>query len=626
MIGRILNERYKIVRKVGSGGMADVYEGVDLSSGTTVAIKILKQEYCNDPQYLRRLTREAQAMVSLQNEHIVSLYNMGNDGDYHYLVLEYVNGYTLRDYMDSAGALEPRKAVDIICSVLDGLSHAHRIGLVHRDVKPQNIMMTSDGGIKLTDFGIAKFTGSNTKTYEGGEAMGSVYYISPEQAKGDHVDAQTDIYSVGVMLYEMLTGEPPFKGDNAVQVALKHINEEIKPLREVNSRFSPALSDVIARATSKNRGVRYSRADQMKADIKRALRYPHSRFAKIKPNETAEPVKSGSEENSEKKHRITREHFPHIAIILAVIGVIAVFLVFGLVAISNKESKESKVPSFLGMTFEEAETLAKNREYVIELRGTEPSDEYPEGQICDQDPSARTKAGSGTVVYVMVSTGNQMRTVPDLHGKTVEEAKRALEAVQLKLDEHIDYVNSDEPVGIIIGQSVNPDETVMVGDTVKVSVSSETSSETAKMPGLIGMGIEEAITAMKDSNIDNYRIYVDMKQNPEDPYTDGEVTSQNPAEGMDILYDIVTVELIIYKEDANRFKADFSENVSLTEDSNDVIITLVTPLGEIVMLHKDYPAGDYAIPFTGYYWEKGSYNCIIYVNGNVYSSFIKSFE
>ena len=227
MRGRMLNGRYKIVRKVGSGGMADVYEGFDTKENRTVAIKVLKEEYSNDPQYLRRLSREARAMVTLKNEHIVTLYDMGNDGDIHYLILEYVNGITLRELMDENGAMKPREATEIICDVLDGLSHAHKMGLIHRDVKPQNIMVTEDGCIKLTDFGIAKFTDNSTKTYEGTEAMGSVYYISPEQAKGESVDAQADLYSAGVMLYEMLTGKPPFSGDNAVQVALKHINEDI---------------------------------------------------------------------------------------------------------------------------------------------------------------------------------------------------------------------------------------------------------------------------------------------------------------------------------------------------------------------------------------------------------------
>lgn len=625
MIGSILNDRYRIVRKVGSGGMADVYEGIDIKENDrTVAIKILKQEFSDDPQYLRRLTREAQAMVALQNEHVVTLYDMGNDGDYHYLVLEYVNGSTLREYMDKAGKVEPRKAVEIICAVLDGLSHAHKAGLIHRDVKPQNIMLPAEGGLKLTDFGIAKFAASTTKTYEGGEAMGSVYYISPEQAKGETVDAQTDIYSVGVMLYEMLSGEPPFTGENAVQVALKHINEEMKPIREANPKVSPALSDVVARATAKERSVRYTSADDMRSDLKRALRYPHSRFAKIKPNELSggqNPVEPGG-----KKRFFTREQLPHIAIIGAVLGVIAVFAVMFLVSMKNIGSRENKVPNLLGYTFDAASTYARNRDFEIEIRGQEPSDEYREGEICDQEPAAGSKEEPGTVIYVMISTGNQMREVPALYGKTVEEAKKALEAVELNLDSHIDYVSSSQPVGTVVGQSVNPGETLMVGDVVRISVCGEISSETHKMPSLTGLHIEEAVERLKSMGVTNYRIFVSHYDNPDESLFDGEVTAQNPSADMDIIYDTVTIELYEYSSGSDEYKAEFSENVEITEDGSDVIVTVVAPIGETVLYHNQFDKGSYSIPFTGYFSEKGSFNCVIYVNGVVYNSFIKNFE
>ena len=225
MKGKLLNNRYLIEEKVGSGGMADVYKGMDTETGETVAIKVLKQEYSSDPQYLRRLGREAEAMVSLKNEHIVSFYDIGSEDDIHYLVIEYVDGRTLREVMDEKGAMDPDEAAAIVCDVLEGLSH----------VKPQNIMITSEGVIKLADFGIAKIAGKATKTYDGKEAMGSVYYISPEQAMGDTVDAQADIYSVGIMLYEMLSGAPPFTGDTGGFEAHKRADD---PPDRGRSRYS----------------------------------------------------------------------------------------------------------------------------------------------------------------------------------------------------------------------------------------------------------------------------------------------------------------------------------------------------------------------------------------------------
>lgn len=622
MTDRILNGRYRIVKKVGSGGMADVYEGLDTAhDNKTVAIKVLKSEYSNDPQYLRRLMREAKAMVSLHNDHVVALYDMGNDGDAHYLVLEYVKGRTLREYMDEKGRFEPREAVDIVCKVLDGLSHAHDSGLVHRDVKPHNIMMTERGGVKLADFGIAKIADSSTKTYQGGEAMGSVYYISPEQAKGEEVDAQTDIYSVGVMLYEMLNGAPPFSGENAVQVALKHINDEMPPIHDVNSRIPVALSDVIERATSKELDVRYSSADDMRKDLRRAMRSPHSRFARVKKNTGTFDESEPGETGFKPKAQLT-----HIAIICAVIGVIAVFVVMFVISMSTLNDRTIKVPSFIGYTVEDAESYAQNRGLEIEVKGTEPSVDFSSGEICSQEPDAMSKAYQGMTVYVTVSAGNQTRNVPDLYGMTVDEAKKALESAELELDPQIEYVVGIQPIGTVINQSVNPHETVMIGDEVRITVCGGASTETTQMPKLTGMNVNKAIEVLDEAGIENYYIVVDTLEGVEADYKDYDVISQNPAEGMEIIYDAISTQIYIYRHDRGIYKAEFSENVTLTGEKNNVMVTMVAPIGEVVLFQKEYPAGTFSIPFTGHFWEKGSYTCVIYVNGSIYTSFVRNFE
>ena len=625
MIGRILNERYRIIEKIGSGGMADVYRGEDIQNNRIVAIKVLKQEHSDDPQYLRRLQREAQAMVSIENEHVVSLYDMGSEDDVHYLVLEYVNGRTLRDYMDKNGVMKPHVAVRMICDVLKGLSDAHKLDLIHRDVKPQNIMITDDGSVKLTDFGIAKFAGNSTKTFDGKEAMGSVYYISPEQAKGEEVDATTDIYSAGILLYEMLSGDPPFSGDNAVQVALKHVNEDIKPLHEVNPWISLALSDVVARATAKDRSIRYSNADDMIRDLNRALRYPFSRFAKIHPKETKHlqhdtvPVMQGS--------RFVKEHLPLIIIVACVLGVIAIFVAMFFISTGwNGSSEYVKIPSFLGYTEDSAVAYAENRGFIIEVVGYESSDDYSPGEICSQDPAAQSKAKEGTVVSVIISTGMETVKVPSLIGLTVEEAKKALEDVGLVLDTEIDYRSGDEPAGTVVAQSINPDETVMVGDAVSITVSKEPVSDTVKMPDLIGEDIESALDLLSEVGIEKYRIIVRNPSDQEPQYADRTVVDQTPSSGMDIINNMVTVEITMYMSEIGEYKAEFSENVTLSAESNDVIFTVVTDLGEIVLYRAEFGSGTYSIPFTGRYWEAGSFTCIIYVNGEVYTSFIRNFE
>lgn len=625
MTDKLSNGRYEIQEKVGSGGMADVYRGFDTQEGRTVAIKVLKPEYSNDPQYLRRLRLEAQAMVQLKNEHIVSLYDMGSEGDTHYLVLEYISGRTLRELMDDKGKLPARQAVSIACDVLDGLSHAHRMGLIHRDVKPQNIMITDSGCIKLADFGIAKFTGAATKTYSGNEALGSVYYISPEQAKGETVDAQADIYSTGVMLYEMLSGSVPFTGDNAVQIALKHINEQMKPLKEADDSVSVALSDVVARATAKDRKLRYASADDLRRDLKKALRYPLSRFARIRSSEVEKSIVP-EEEQGGKTRFFTRERLAHTAILASIIGVITVFAVVFIISQKGSGSDYVKIPSFLGYTEQAAADYAANRGFVLEVASREPSDEYPAGEVCRQDPEAQTKARPGDVVRVTVSTGNETVSVPDLIGKTVAEARQLLEAAGLSLDPTIDYVVDTAPAGTVLTQSLNPGETVMAGDSVSITVSSE-SQVAGRMPDLVGSSISEAAELLAAEGITNYRFIPVEDGKGGAAVEDLEVVSQTPEADVGIPAGLVSAEVYIYSAHLADHKAEFSENVSLTSENNEIIVTVVTPYGEVQLFDKkNADPGTYSIPFTGRFWEKGSFTCILYVNGEVEKTFVRSFD
>ena len=623
MIEGTLNGRYEIKERVGSGGMAEVYRGLDLETGETVAIKVLKQEYSNDPLYLRRLELEARAMVDLKNEHIVSLYGMGSEGDIHYLVLEYINGKTLRDLMDECGKLRPRQAVGIVCDVLDGLAHAHKRGLIHRDVKPQNIMITDSGCIKLTDFGIAKFTGSATKTYGGKEALGSVYYISPEQAKGELVDAQADIYSVGVMLYEMLTGEAPFTGDNAVQIALKHINEPIKPLKEADDSIPVALSDVVARATAKDRSLRYASADDLRRDLKKALRTPLSRFARIKNSEVERSITAPGGEPV-KKEPTFLEKYGYIGIILIVATVLTAFILTFILSQSGEDPAYSKVPSFLGYTEEAARTYAENRGFGLEVAAREPS-EYPAGEVCAQSPEASSKAKPGAIISVTISTGNETVSVPDLIGKTIDEARLQLQNAGLVLDRNIVYVVDTQPVGTIIGQSLNPGEIVMIGDSVSVTVASETEVA-GKMPDLTGKTIEQAAKLLSEANITDYRFVPYDYGEQGQKYADLTVVSQSPDPDAGVINGAMSVLVFINSKHLNDYKAEFSENVTLTGETNEITVTVVTNYGEVQLFDRYSPAGSISVPFTGHYWEQGSFNCILYVNGKVEKTFVRSFE
>lgn len=605
-VNQLVSGRYRIKSLIGSGGMANVYKAYDEESQRIVALKVLKDEHRGDMEFVRRFEREAQAVLMLSHENIVRSYDVGEDDGVSYIVLEYVEGKTLKEIIKEEGPLSPKTAVNYACQVLDALSHAHERGIIHRDVKPQNVIITPRGKAKLTDFGIARDAAATTRTFAGTNVIGSVHYISPEQARGDNATAGSDIYSCAIMLYEMLTGSVPFSGDNSVAVALKHLQEEIIPPIQVNSKIPRALSDVVVKAAAKNINMRYFTARQMKADLQRSLREPHGKFARI-----------ASPRQEHKKS--TSMGIGNIALmVVVVLGLFATmfFIARAMRDDENVSNGEYVVPTLVGKQVSEAETLAKLRGFALEVLEYRGSEEFEEGQIIFQTPIVGTKGNEGDVIQVVVSSGSDYETVPNLVGLSVQDAIAQMQDVDLNLGT-IEYGKSSLPDGQIFRQEPVAETDTFAGDVVDIWVSG-TPGGNSEMPSLAAkpMLLDEAIAALQEAKF--ARIWV----HPETPVTlctEDTVLRQSPSANVTVP-SAVTVEIWVCRTDLGPYCSDIVFNIDVTDTEKPVIVTAKIAEGvEMVLYETTLPVGlQQPVSFTAYLRTGGEYECTVYVGGEEY--------
>lgn len=605
-VNQLVSGRYRIKSLIGSGGMANVYKAYDEESQRIVALKVLKDEHRGDMEFVRRFEREAQAVLMLSHENIVRSYDVGEDDGVSYIVLEYVEGKTLKEIIKEEGPLSPKTAVNYACQVLDALSHAHERGIIHRDVKPQNVIITPRGKAKLTDFGIARDAAATTRTFAGTNVIGSVHYISPEQARGDNATAGSDIYSCAIMLYEMLTGSVPFSGDNSVAVALKHLQEEIIPPIQVNSKIPRALSDVVVKAAAKNINMRYFTARQMKADLQRSLREPHGKFARI-----------ASPRQEHKKS--TSIGIGNIALmVVVVLGLFATmfFIARAMRDDENVSNGEYVVPTLVRKQVSEAETLAKLRGFALEVLEYRGSEEFEEGQIIFQTPIVGTKGNEGDVIQVVVSSGSDYETVPNLVGLSVQDAIAQMQDVDLNLGT-IEYGKSSLPDGQIFRQEPVAETDTFAGDVVDIWVSG-TPGGNSEMPSLVAkpMLLDEAIAALQEAKF--ARIWV----HPETPVTlctEDTVLRQSPSANVTVP-SAVTVEIWVCRTDLGPYCSDIVFNIDVTDTEKPVIVTAKIAEGvEMVLYETTLPVGlQQPVSFTAYLRTGGEYECTVYVGGEEY--------
>ena len=567
--GVFLGKRYEILGRIGSGGMADVYKGKDHKLNRYVAIKVLKSDYRTDEVFIQKFLSEAQAAAGLMHPNVVNVYDVGQDRGLYYMVMELVEGITLKDYIEKKGKLSAKETISISIQMVTGLQAAHNQHIIHRDIKPQNIIISKEGKVKVTDFGIARAT-TSTQTIST-SVMGSVHYTSPEQARGGVVDQKSDIYSIGITMYEMVTGHVPFDGDSTVSVALKHLQEEIKSPAEEVPDIPYSLECIILKCTQKNAERRYHDCESLLLDLKRSLVDPDGDFViaggaaaaaaagssdrtvVMSTEELSELQKRSynnnddddydededpddyDEEDEDDRARVSRNRSSRgrrrnnvnqdtkkiMRILMIVAGVVIALLVIFLVAnafgafntpaISSQEEKEQvDAPELLGMTMDEAkEYLADNREeYPLGIRqnGTMPSSEYAEGEIMSQDPDPGEKVDVNTTIYVVVSSGEEPKTVnvPNVVGEKEADAEQMLQDANLTVTKDTQY-SSEYEAGRVISCDPNEGTEVEEGTAVKLVIS--LGVEQVEVPNLQNQSASDAESALSSRGLSGNPTY-----------------------------------------------------------------------------------------------------------------------
>ena len=520
-IGKMLDDRYEILELIGSGGMANVYKARCHRLNRLVAIKILKSDLADNADFRRRFHDESQAVAQLSHANIVSVYDVSTNPDREYIVMELIDGITLKQYMERRGRMDWRESLHFITQIMRGLSHAHSRGIIHRDIKPQNIMVLRDGSVKVADFGIACLANQGQTLTQ--EALGSVHYISPEQARGDRIDARSDIYSAGVVLYEMLTGRLPFEGDSAVSVAIQHLSSVPLAPRDIDSSIPEPLELICMKAMNSDPNKRYASADAMIEDLEKFRRDPSVDMDYIRQELTAPaadteptmPLPTAQVASAVKKHtgelrreREEEEEPPRrdkksIAIIVGIFAaaVLLVVLLFKLIlgdfgpAGSNKSYP---VPDIRGKTVEEAQEMEGVKDiFLIEVQGTRTTEEYQPGQIVEQDPAAGRTRKSNLVIQVYVAAEPEKVPMKDLVGMEYRQARVLLTDMGLDLKITTETVSSDKYGADAVIETVPAaDEPLVAGQTVILRVS--TGPETVTVPTFTGQDIANAVQNAQD--------------------------------------------------------------------------------------------------------------------------------
>ena len=507
--GKILGNRYEIIEKVGNGGMATVYKATDLVLKRYVAVKVLRDEFTTDEEFIKRFETEAQSAARLVHANIVSIFDVGVDNGIYYIVMELIQGKTLKEIIvGERGPLPWKWSVNVAIQIASALEMAHKNNIIHRDIKPHNIIITEDGVAKVTDFGIAKAVSNSTITAFG-TTIGSVHYFSPEHARGGYTDAKSDIYSLGVVMYEMVTGKVPFDADTPVSVALKHMQEDPVPPIELNPHLPEAVNKIILKALKKDPMLRYQTATELLQDLKMALKNPSGDFVdddEYDPTARTQRISTQDVEKMQKNSRKKEENkfitfIKKHKVLSSFIGLILLFCIaFGgtMLVLNITNPKEVEMPDVVGLTRDEAQQKIEGAKLKFEVASEEYNTDVEENHIISQDPTyveGYNRVKQGSTVKVVVSKGTEKTKVPKVIGMSKDDAIEAIEDAKLKA-EIVEEASKKIEEGYVISQETDANTEVNAGETIKIHVS--TGTEKVTVPGVIGKSQDEAKKALQD--------------------------------------------------------------------------------------------------------------------------------
>lgn len=657
MVGRVLGDRYEILEKIGGGGMALVYKARCRLLNRFVAVKVLRPEFIEDEEFVKKFRREAQSAASLSHPNIVGIYDVGTENNNYYIVMEYIKGQTLKELIKSKGTLGVEYATNIGIQICYALDHAHKNHIVHRDIKSHNILIRDDNSVKVTDFGIARAVSSSTITNTG-NVIGSVHYFSPEQARGGYTDEKSDIYSLGIVMYEMLTGRLPFEGESPIAVALKHIQEEPLPPSKVNSRIPKAIEAIILKCMEKEVSKRYNSASEIINDLRQSLVMPNGDFVKKNKftdenTRVLEPIKiidrdvaletreepsrgeakegklviddysidaiptvQGGEEQSARKKK------KNIGFLIAAIvgGLLLALLLGGGILFVNSlfAVKEVEVPDLINMSENEAQDKLKALSLILEVTERVYNKGIPEGKIISQNPKPNEKNKITNPVKVVVSKGPRKVIVPNLVKESYDKVKLILEGEGLVEGKFEQEYNSDYPNGYVIRQSIATGISVDEGTTIDYVIS--IGPEKFVMPNYIGAGIEDVKTDLivKDLILGNIT-YESNNEYPADTVLD-----QNIKPGTEVTRKSV-VDFVVNSKSQEPVGTSFKLTFPLPQDIESMKVTVYKVQNEISnrIYESIHKSGDspLEIPVSG----QGNVTFEVYINDSLYKSVAHSF-